>query len=113
MAQDCMPRSGAVARTAGTAIVSELLGFARRGADELLLGRRCRSRSGLIRGQRLSSRAVVHVLVSRPMIVLEVFVRATMMMLEFKIAAVAVIVVFVTFAVVIPVTSESGRERST
>jgi len=47
------------------------------------------------------------------MIVLEVFVRATMMMLEFKIAAVAVIVVFVTFAVVIPVTSESGRERST
>ena len=113
MTQDCTPGPAPSLGRQGPRFVSELLGFARRGADELLLGRECRSRSRLIRGQRPSSRAIIHVLVSRPMIVLEVFMRATMMMLEFKIAAVAVIVVLVTFAVVSPVTSESGRERST
>ena len=46
------------------------------------------------------------------MIVLEVFVRTTMMMFEFKMAAVAIIVVLVTFAVVTPVPSESGRIQS-
>ena len=68
----------------------------------------CGRRSRLIGGGQLSSGTIVHVLISRSMIILEVFMRATMMMFEFKMAAVAVMVVFVTFAVVIPVPSESG-----